>query len=420
MARSLVLALIPSTVTLVLQGCAGTDRVDHDLDAPPGQLAQELQAELAADGDAQPPAVRAATQALQLALAEAARVGAPPLMVDVEHVGRGRDHDTELMVALDVAALVGGGRLAATRAAAVVAVEQAQAELDLARTTTRFEVERLRARLAEAQEQVAALAALEESAAPVRARFERLALHGWLAPRDVDAARSVVHQVAAERLAQEAEATTTRAELARVAGTPAAQLEATLARLPALAPESPGSPPEGAALLERLPTLRIARAQWLVAEAQVRVATAEQWPALLIGPKAVLASDDWLVGGLARLELPWPPTASAAVDAARAARDEARAQLASALAAAQATLDARHIAATKGAATWRDHSQPLARSRAAQLEAAAARFASDPGELPDWTMAFEQCAEALAAEQAARRVARIAVIDLLEASGAPR
>ncbi|MBL8842145.1 MAG: hypothetical protein JNL90_11535 [Planctomycetes bacterium] len=431
-----------SLLLLLLCRCAAPSPREHDLAADAPQLSRELDAELSAElaqrdpGDplAGAPAVRAAQRRFLDAAARLASTGGTPLMVDVEHAGRGRMHETEFMVALDVAALVGGGRRAAERAEAAVMVQQADAELAAARSTTRLAVETRRAQLAEAQELSGALAALLEGAAPTRARLERLTLHGRLAPRDVAAAHNGLDAVAAERSAAEAMAANLRGELAMELGLPIEQLEASFAGLAtwapleegsATAPDAPRDAPlapslDAAQLLERVPRLRIARAEWLAAEAAVRVAAAEQWPALLLGPKAMLTSDDWVVGGLARLELPWPPAAAAAVDMARAARDAARAQLAGELAAAQATLAARTRACALAEASSRDHAQPRERRSAAQLEAATARFAADPAELPDWTMAIEQRMGALAAAAAARRAAAIARLERLEAEGALR
>lgn len=440
--RSICRTTVLLTALPLFARCAAPSPREHDLAADAPQLAEELTAELAAElaqrdpGDplAGAPAVRAAQRRFLDAAATLASAGGTPLMADVEHVGRGRMHETELMVALDVAALVGGGRRAAEKAAAAVMVQQADAELAAARSATRLAVETRRAQLAEAEALSAALAVLLEGAVPTRARLERLAMHGRLAPRDVDAAHNGLDAVAAERSAAEAMAANLRGELAMELGVPIEQLDASCAGLATWAPleedgapaadaprDDPLAPPlDAAQLLERLPRLRVARAEWLAAEAAVRVAAAEQWPALLLGPKAVLASDDWLVGGLARLELPWPPAAAAAVDMARAARDAARAQLAGELAAAQATLAARTRACDLAEASARDHAEPREQRSAAQLEAATARFAADPAELPDWTMALEQRLEAQVAAAAARRAAAIARLERLEAEGALR
>jgi outer membrane protein TolC len=211
-----------------------------------------------------------------------------------------------------------------------------------------------------------------------------------------------------------------------------AQARAALVRASGLAPDSPMLDDDGHAgvelvrqlaaaapsehearevreLLARQPSLQVARARLVEAEAEVRIACAEQWPALLIGPKARFTADDFLFGGLLRLELPWPQAASAAVDAARARRDEAHAELADAFAAAQARQSAAVSALVSARESADEHARIVDQASARRWIAARARFAVDPAVLNDWTMALDQREQALTANAAALR-------DFLQAS----
>lgn len=416
---------VPLLFALFLPACSATDGDSaHDF----AVLADELEAELAARASEPPlehvPAVRAARRALAEAQATAARAGAPAVMADVEHVGRGADHETELMVALDLALLAGGGRQAAQRAEAQAAVVLAQAELDAARYTAGFELARTLVDVRRVERLQRELAELADVAAPTLQRMELLDQRGWLAQDAVAAARAIDHQLIAQRDQLAAEQVELESALAIAYGrADGATLAALSDSVTAIEPADPSDPTAGATavapewLLEHHPNLQVARADWLAAEAAVRVAAAEQWPALLLGPKAVLASDDWLIGGLARLELPWPSAAAAAVDAARRARDAAREALAGELAAQTARITA---ATARCEAAWhieQEHATTVAAARSAQLTAAAARFAADSATLREFAMALEQRMEALLALADARAAAQRATLDYDEARG---
>ena len=412
------------TSLLLLTACATGDPLDTP-STPAGfdRLAAELDAEMAARVDDDPiehtPGVRAARFALAQAQALAARAGAVPLMADVEHAGRGANHETELMVALDLAALVGGGRQAAWRAQAQSELARAEAALAAARFAAKFELERVQTRFHRVATLQHSLAGLEADAAPTLHRMELLAGKGWLAPRDIESARAMRHHLDSSLIEIAAARAEAQAALAiaygRADGAALAELSDYVEAI--TPPDAADDEADATRLLREHPALRVARAEWLMAEAAVRVAAAERWPALLIGPKAVLTSDDWMLGGLARLELPWPAAAAAAVDAARRARDAAREMLSAELAASRSRVEAARVRCDIAWQARDDHAVPIAQSRAKQLAAAAARFAADPEELADWTMAFEQRLDAVLAEVDACEAATLAAIDLTEARG---
>src|SRR6185503_17640451 len=175
--------------------------------------------------------------------------------------------------------------------------------------------------------------------------------------------------------------------------------------------------PDARALLERLPALRLARLDYVAAEADVRIACAERWPALLIGPKATLTADDALFGGILRLELPWPPAAGAAVDAARHAREAARDTLVAALAAAENDVVERRGRLRVAEEALFEHAESLSRSTGETLRAAQARFSVDAAALGEWTMALDQRTRALETRGEALERWFAATFELSEALG---
>jgi outer membrane protein TolC len=425
-------------LSLFLCNCAAAPPVRDS-----GALAAELEQELAeraraaneASGSGDPwdpwaaslelsaPAVIAARHELASVEARARSAGAPPAMLEAESVGSGAERETELLLAFDLPSLTGTGRAAATRARAEVAAARARAGLAAARFGAQHELERALAQLAVARQLEREVAELEQSCAPGATRLELLAGRGWLPPDQVAAASLMLHHLSALGLEQRAAAAAARARVAHVAGLAPSSAwldddESTDLSVITGRTRGRAAPPDPSAreLLERLPALRLARLDYLAAEAEVRIACAERWPALLIGPKATFAVDD-LLGGVLRLELPWPPAANAAVDAARSARDGARAALASALVAAQNDIVERREELRAAELALHTHGEGVARSSAELLQAAQARFSVDTSALPEWTMAIDQRTRALAARSAALGRWLAVTFDLSEALG---
>lgn len=430
----------PLPFLLLLCGCAASPPQSVDTSALAADLERELSERAAAASEAchpndpwsiwagclesSAPAVIAARHDLAREAARARSLGAPATMLEAELVGGGSEREAEIALAFDLPALVGAGRAAAQRARAEVDAARASEELAAVRFAVQHELERALAALAVAREIERETAELEALSAPNATRLELLSGRGWLAPDQAAAARTMLHHVAALGLEQRAVAAAARADVAR---------------LTALAPDSPwldderatglatitgrtadraeGPDPDARALLERLPALRVARLDYVAAEADVRIACAERWPALLLGPKATLASDDWLLGGLLRLELPWPPASNAAVDAARHARDAAHDALAAALVSAQNDVVERRAELRAAELALLEHGNSLAQSSEVTLRGAQARFSVDAAALPEWTMALDQRTRALATRGAALERWLGAIFELSEALG---
>ena len=373
------------------------------------------------------PTILAARHRLAAVTARARAAGRAPVMVEGEQVGFGADRTTELMAAFDLARLVGSGRGAAEQARAELVVEAAAAELAAARFHTQHDLERALARLAVARTLATDLEAFTTSLAPAERRAALLDQRGWLAPDDLAATRLKQHHLAAHLAEQSSAVAAARAELAAVSGLPgdSAWLDdpeatglLTIERHAdgRLEPDA-SQPPEPAALLATHPDLARDRIALLAAEADVRLAAAERWPALLIGPKASLTPDDLLWGGVLRLELPWPSAADAELDAARAERDGERAQLVAAFTRACNAVVAQRAAADAADRVRRTHGESLLADSEITLRAAQARFMADPAALRDWTMAIEARHEALVAHADALERWLVTLFDASEAEG---
>jgi outer membrane protein TolC len=374
------------------------------------------------------PAVRAAQQEVAARDAEARAVGpgvAPGFEASYLADGKGGEpgvREAEFALALDVAGLVGAGRSGATRARAHAQAALARAELAAARAETRRALFGAAAELGGARALARRIAELEKEAEPSLARIGLFTARGWLAPGDVAMARSMAHHLEARRAALEAAAARARLELVKASGLSPRNPwldDETLVQIDGFekGAASDDSLRESSQLLELQPTLAVARARWVVAEAELRIACADRWPALLVGPKARFTADELLLGGLLRLELPWPGAASAAVDAASARRDEAQRALADDYAAAIERQASAARSRDAARATADEHAREIDEAGARRFDAACARFAVDASALNEWTMALGQREEALTARSEARVAALRARFEFEAARG---
>lgn len=436
----------------VAGGCSTTEPPLHATpESPVADLARDLEAQWSARAEALDPvaraadpvafwtavadgvapAVRAAQQEVAARDAEARAVGpgvAPGFEASYLADGKGGEpgvREAEFALALDVAGLVGAGRSGAMRARAHAEAALARAELAAARTETRRALFGAAAELGGARALARRIAELEKEAEPSLARIGLFAERGWLAPGDVAMARSMAHHLEARRAALAAAAASARLELVKASGLSPRSLwldDDALVQVDGFEKGAAGddAPRDTPQLLELQPTLAVARARWVVAEAELRIACAERWPALLVGPKARFTADELLLGGLLRLELPWPGAASAAVDAASARRDEAQRKLADDTAAAVERQAAAAQARAATRTTADEHAREIDEASARRFDAACARLAVDASALNEWTMALGQREEALTNRSEARVAALRARFEFEAARGEDR
>jgi outer membrane protein TolC len=374
------------------------------------------------------PRVREARAALVAARSRAGVSGAPgPAELEVDDVGLGggdSDAETDLALTFDVLGLVGVGRTAAARELADVSVLAAHQELESALWRARHDAERARLELAAARAALAALATLGAEADEDRERIEILARHGRVPRADLDWAwamrAEVDFQSAMARLAQES----AREELALVCGlTPDADaLDAVgpgvleeRAREAARAEVS--AAPGAVELLERVPELRAERLGYALAEARVRAAAAESWPAVQLGPQLAIRADEWIEGGLLEIELPRPGPARRALEAALAERTRARERVEEALLARLAEVERLRAEVADLGACVAHNAGPIDDASRAMWDAARARFGLGVAGLEDWSFALEHRIEPMLSRIETMALFAGLAIDLAEARG---
>jgi outer membrane protein TolC len=368
------------------------------------------------------PGTRAARQRLLAARARSGVSGAPgPIGVDVENQDfGGHDRETEVMITFDLLGLLGTGRAKAARELAAQEVRAALAELESSVWRARFQVDRARVRVAAITLELGRLQALRVEVAQDEPRLTILGERGWLSPADLAMGRAAIAEVDRAIAALHVALADARAELGAAAGLPpdapaiAAVTERTLERLPHDAAESAPSARE---LLARLPELRFAELGYAMAEARVRLAAAETWPTLGIGPKIVFTSDDTLPGGILVLDVPFPGSQGGRVDAALCERELARQTLEDQLLSAQREVARRRSRLDELASAWRGQGVTLDDAAESFWRASRARFRADAGSLEMWSLALEKRIEPLQNLVTSELAVISGVLDLEEACG---
>jgi Outer membrane efflux protein len=368
------------------------------------------------------PDTRAARQRLLAARARTGSSGAPgPIGVDVENQDfAGPQRETEVMITFDLLGLLGTGRAAAARELAEGEARAALAELGAAIWRARFRVDRARARAASIAIELERLEALRAEAAQDEPRLAILAERGWLPPADLAMGRASLAGIDRAIALLQVDRADARAELGAAAGLPpdapviAAVSARTLAQLPS-AP--PAQLPPARELLSRLPDLRSAELGYAIAEARLRVAAAETWPEIGLGPKIVFVPDDTLPGGILTLSVPFPGSQSGRVEAALHERELARQALEDQLLGAAREVARRHERLAELTTAWHDQSVALDAAAENVWRASRARFRADAGALERWSFALEKRIEPLQSVVTAELQVILAALDLEEACG---
>lgn len=367
------------------------------------------------------PRVRRARRRLLAARAEAAAAGAPrPSSLPVENAGgSGPDANTEIGLVLDLLGVLGTGRSAAREALGDARARRAFADYELALWEARHEVLHRAAVLASARTRRRVASGLRSELEPLLRRAAILAERGWLGTGTAARGRALVATSEAVAARAAAEGARTRAALYVAAGrapdNPLAEekLVEILDVLGALVVVEPEDP---AALLERHPLLRRERMAYAAAEASLRLAVAQSWPRVGLGPRLVVGPDDTLPGGILQVDLPWPGASRARVRAAVQARALQRERVEDALLERWTAVEA----GVRRLGLARDQ---LAARKAAEVEAAAALRAQkalfmtgEPGGERWPEAASDLLASRLATIDAREEVAR-ASLELREAAG---
>ncbi|MAG55291.1 MAG: hypothetical protein CMJ83_03285 [Planctomycetes bacterium] len=287
-------------------------------------------------------ASRRAWRAVQIDEGAAGNPDRPGLMYRMEDGGE-PDRQNDVRATVDLLGLLGLGPKAAERELAAEVTGLAHGKLEEAVWSAAFAVDRARVRLAAARQ---FHASLEQHLISARAGLRRIRMlqeRGRLGEGLVSRAQAVLASLETDLSFLARDVARAREALAHAAGVPAhaTAIETLHDDLIDREITLPLHVPKATELLVSVPTLRSRQLAYAVAEARLRAAAAEWWPRLQIGPHFKIRPDELLSGGVVSLDLPWPATVEANIDAAVERRTQAREAVVDALAAAVASVETR-------------------------------------------------------------------------------
>jgi len=330
--------------------------------------------------------------------------------------------EIEFQAMVDVLGLLGVGPSAAASALADEQARAALASFEERAWSLRFEVDRARVELAAAKSLETALAALYGECAEVLPRIEVLAARGWIGRGMTEGALSALHMLEHHQSLARLEENRARANLATLCGLDPAHPAFDAMQsgvIDRFHPEDVElTDPQDAALLATLPTLRAARLELAVAEAELVRMARERWPMLGIGPRLMVRPDERLVGGMLGFSVPFPGALEGAILAARERRDAAWEALEDELVRARARLESTAREFAESVELAEEHAPLADRSVARMLFAAQAEFLADPERLERWSFAVGERMDSLMALVRARAELVRAWLDCEEARGA--
>ncbi|MEE9395301.1 MAG: hypothetical protein V3W41_22645 [Planctomycetota bacterium] len=371
------------------------------------------------------PEIRRARRQLEVALGRELSAGSPgPLGLGGE-VNGDDDLTGGIQGSFDLIGVLG---LEPSAAAVVLArsnTSLALATLEERAWSTRFEVDADRVRLAAVRARISVLKDLAAEAEADFGRFDALLESGRVGHGIVSRGRAMLfglHDQVGILRTMEA---TLLAALARRSG-----LRADHPALEAVTPEVLGerpTPPNSlstrhdrdrvlARIYEQLPSLRRARREYAVAEAQLRVAAAASWPALRIGPKLSIG-DNLIPGGLVAIELPFPGSWEGGVAAAHTTRNDSRERIEDLLINQMNEVTARLAAFRSRRAAVEDSARQRELYAGRAWRAARASVLVNEKFLSRWIDAFESRGPSLVGLVNAREDEALAALDLQRLGG---
>lgn len=371
------------------------------------------------------PAVRAARRAALAAIGRSSSAGAPgPVELGVvDHDLGGGDPLVESVVTFDLIGLLGIGPSAAERRLADVEALAAAARLERAVWGALFDVQRARVRLASAEARAAELATVLAQAEEDIARVRILDARGRISPAMADAARAETAALA-RAVSSFADAVAEgRSAVARVAGLPyehAAVHADHGGALEAADADAERPPVGGPRLVGKHPELRAMRLELAVADARLRATAARAWPGVRIGPHLGFPEDDFQLGAVVQLALPFPSQWRGELEAAEQEREARREALEDAYLAlcARGAEASERLRAAQGRA--RDQAGTVRDAAAGAWEATRLRFRVREADVAEWMDALERRRATALLAIDDREAAALAALDLAEAAGPGR
>lgn len=329
--------------------------------------------------------------------------------------------ELEFQAMFDLWGILGLGPAAAAKELARAQARRALAELEAQVWSLRFEVDRARVRLAAAKALESAMGALYGECSEMETRITLLAQRGWIGRGMTEGALGALHMVEHRQEMAHADVERMKEELANLCG-----LAGTHPAFEALqggvidrfrADEVEWSEPTDEELIGRLPSLRAAKLQLALAEAELQRMARERWPSLNVGPRIVLMDGDSIVGPMFGVNVPFPGALEGAILAAREERDAALEALEDEVVAARTRVErTRHVYASMELLAL-EHAPEMDRSMARMLLASQAEFLVDPERLERWTWAIGERVTSMTSLVNARADLVLAWLDAQEARG---
>lgn len=329
--------------------------------------------------------------------------------------------EVELIAMVDVLALVGVGPSVAARELAAAQTRAALGQLEARAWSLRFEVDRARVELAAAKSLETALGGLYADCEQLVPRVEILTQRGWIAPGMSASALAALHMVEHRQTMARADVARMQRELADLCG-----LDVAHPAFDALAngvidrfrpEEVEFAAPSTEQLLENLPELRAMKLELAMAEAELQSEARMRWPMVGLGPRLISMPDEFLVGPMLGVDVPFPGSLDGRIAAARERRDSAYEQLEGALVMARSRVTAAQRVYEQTLLLRDEHAPETDRSVARMLNAARAEFMVDPQMLERWSRALAERVDTLANLVRARADLVLAWLEWQEACG---
>ncbi len=327
----------------------------------------------------------------------------------------------EIVSTMDLLGLLGIGPKAAERNVAIQMTDLALGQLEQNIWAAAFDVDRARVRLAASRRRDAELAILAAAAKNDLRRMELLYARGYISNGLIGRARAIHATFETQRHHRAIATVRAHEALALASGLPpqAPALDTIGDAMLELLPAMPAPSPEASHLLETLPELRASLLAYALAEANLRAAVSAWWPNLRIGPQLKIQSDEFLAGGIMALDLPWPGTISARIDAAVERREQFQEAVESTLAKALASVTARRKELVIVLDHYKNHAQVLGSQSEQAWRAARARILiEESAEAIDlWVDAFRLRSQGVLSEINAMEQVRLGDLSFREAAG---
>ncbi len=304
---------------------------------------------------------------------------------------RDGEHRASVELGFDLVRLLGVGRARATEITAHADALLAAAELRRERFLATIRVRRALLLIEAFEELDVALVEYATELRPALARTRQLARMGWLGEADASEAITVASAIERERAVAIRQVDDLRDEVAVETGFVCDPAEGLVA------PRPPRLEPEGVH-----PEIAVRITELGVAEARLRLAAAERWPELRMGPSAEFDVDATFLGSILSLRIEDWRRVDSAIRSRTIERDAIRTKLDQTIGEIDRKrgLDALRL---ERALLAQDAATTGCQASSRAEVAARSRYFADPGRASDWLRMASECVKALVERNSSER-----------------